>query len=359
MKKLVTLAALALFGAGLAGTQALAASGDTVSNTATLEYEVGGTPQPPETSNTVDFTVDKKIDLLVAEADGAAVQVIPGSTDRYLTFTVTNQGNDPQDIGLAAIALGNGTANPFGGTLTDTFDPSPVGVFVETAGGAGYQSGQDAAATYLDELAPGASVTVYIVVDIDLAQVDEDLSVYSLVATALAGGSAGSQGSALTASPTQGEDTVETVFADAAGTDDGPARDAKHSDRSAFLVATASMTVDKQQAINDGLGGSFAIPGAIVTYTMDIDNAGTATASGIKLVDPIPDNTKFVLGSGTGGSSYEYTDDALPFTALTDWTYSPTADAQNADAAVTGIRISVADIAGGSSATVGFSVIIE
>ncbi len=357
-RKLVTLAAVALFGASLAATPVLAASGDIVSNTATLEYEVGGTPQPPETSNTVDFKVDKKIDLLVAEADGAAVQVVPGSTNRYLTFTVTNQGNDPQDIGLAALALGTNTANPFGGTFLDNFDASLVGVFVETAGGAGYQSGQDTA-TYIDELAPGASATVYIVVDIDLAQVDEDLAVYALVATALEGGSAGSQGGALTASAVQGEDTVETVFADDAGTDDGPARDAKHSDRSAFLVATATMTVDKSQSIDDGLGGGFAIPGATVTYSMDIDNAGTATASGIKLVDPIPANTKLKVGSGTGGSGYEYTTDAPPFGVATDWTYIPAADVQGADAAVTGIRISVADIAGGASATVGFSVIIK
>jgi uncharacterized repeat protein (TIGR01451 family) len=118
----------------------------------------------------------------------------------------------------------------------------------------------------------------------------------------------------------------------------------------------ATKTVD---AITDGAGGSFAIPGAIVTYKIVIGNTGSATASGITIIDEIPDNTSFYVTSGpTGGSAYAYTTDAT-VDGNSTWNYSPTADGNGVDTTVTGIKLTTADIAASGSATVTFKVKID
>ncbi|HEY1228020.1 MAG TPA: hypothetical protein VGF26_11945, partial [Ramlibacter sp.] len=88
------------------GTQA----GTTISNSATLNYTVGGTTQNPICSsqsgntnnlncatNATTFTVDNKIDLLVQTSDTAPVTAVPGGT-ASTTFIVKNQGNFMQDF---------------------------------------------------------------------------------------------------------------------------------------------------------------------------------------------------------------------------------------------------------------------
>ena len=72
-------------------------SGTSIDNTATLDYDVGGTPQATVTSNTASFLVDNKVDLTVTALDGALVVVVPGTLAQVLTYSVTNNGNTVQD----------------------------------------------------------------------------------------------------------------------------------------------------------------------------------------------------------------------------------------------------------------------
>lgn len=335
--------ALLLFGA----SQAMAggtASGTDITNSATLDYTVNTISQTQESSNTVTFKVDKKVDLTVATTDAALVQVTPGATNQVLTFNVTNTGNDTQDISLSASAVADGTADPFGGALTDTFDATVVGVFVEDGTTVGYQPAEDAA-TYLDEVAPDASQTVYIVRDIDLSQVDDDMAVYALVGEVRAGGSAGTEGSALTetASGSVTDAAVDILFADGNGADDA-ANDAKHSDRSAFLVVTADMAATKSQTIV----GGYAIPTATVTYSIQVENTGSAAADSVIIIDQIPANTTYAAFTTCSGTK-EWSDDNE-----VTWTGTEPALAD-----VTHIRCTIASIAAGNSDTVAFQVTID
>jgi len=65
------------------------AAGTSVSNTATVTFKVGGTPQTPVSHVPTTFLVDRKINLTVAQL-GSSVTVAPGSNDQVLAFTVTN-----------------------------------------------------------------------------------------------------------------------------------------------------------------------------------------------------------------------------------------------------------------------------
>ena len=114
-----------------AGTSA----GTVISNSATVDYDVGGIDQDDITSAAVTFKVDRKVDLTMVTDESAAVSITPGSNDNVLTFTLTNTGNDTFDFTLNATALAGGAA-AFGGT--DNVNASVVDLFVEDGTTVGY-----------------------------------------------------------------------------------------------------------------------------------------------------------------------------------------------------------------------------
>ena len=94
------------------------AAGSTITNTATLNYQVGGVAQTSINASN-NITVDRKITLTVAEVGSATTTVVPGSSAQVTSFTVTNSSNDTIDLGLTAAQLSGGTAAHGG---TDNFD---------------------------------------------------------------------------------------------------------------------------------------------------------------------------------------------------------------------------------------------
>lgn len=311
-----TVSALAL---ALAPTIAVAApigvaSGSSVSNTATVSYNVGGVAQTPVTSAADVFTVDRKIDLVVVTQDAAAVSVSPGQANAVTRFTVTNNSNATIDFLLAATQQTGGAARFTG---NDNFNANNVRIFVETNGTAGWQAG-DTLASSLAAVASGDAVTVYVVSDVPLGQVNGDIATHILTATAASGatavggtpaGTAGSGGTAIVQTPVgtaNGKTTVETVFADAlSGVDPvagDAARDGRYSARSDIRVAGALLTINKYSRImSDPFSGAAsprAIPGAVVEYCIVVANgAGGSTADGVTVSDVVPAEVTFVANS--------------------------------------------------------------
>ncbi|MBW6512365.1 MAG: DUF11 domain-containing protein [Desulfuromonadaceae bacterium] len=376
MKKMFIYLTLAVIGLLFVTGSALAAgtaAGTTVSNQATLDYKVGGVDQPQASSveyiggvATGDaatlFTVDRKVDLTVSTV-GPAVTITPGGT-AAATFTITNTGNDTQDIDLTLIDL-DGVPNPFGGLLSDTIDAATISFYLETAN-VGFNSGDDTQVTHLNAVAPDTPQTVYMVITVANTVVQNDLAVYALRATARLNNGADTLGDALTndANGNTIDGAAETVFVDGDGSDDtggAGVPDAQHSVRTAFVVSTASLTVSKSVAVFDTgnllPSDTYAIPGAVMTYTVNIANSGTETATGIVLVDQIPSGTSFYVSSGpTGGTVYAYSNQTPFNPSAPTWTETPGADANGVDTDVTAIKITVADIAGGANASVTFKV---
>lgn len=290
-------AALAVVGASpalAAGT----AAGSTITNSVTVNYQVGGVSQTASTASDT-FTVDRKVNLTVAEVGSTTTQVSPGQTAAVTTFTVTNTSNATLDFALTAAQQTGGAGAH---SNTDTFDATGVKIYVDTNGNGSYDAGTDTQVTYLDELAADASKTVFVVADIPLSLATNDVAAVTLTATGREGGAAASQGAALTETTGANTSGMDTVFADGAGATDG-ARDAAYSAKDDWTVLAAALTVSKlSTVISDPVNGTTnpkAIPGATIEYCIVVANAaGSATASSVAISDPLPSTVTYDSGYG-------------------------------------------------------------
>ncbi|MFY7835721.1 MAG: hypothetical protein ACOVQ0_05510 [Novosphingobium sp.] len=289
-KMLAATSALALFAFGATTAHAAGTTaGNTITNTATINYQVGGISQNAETASDT-LTVDRKINLTVAEVGSATTVVTPGSVSQVTTFTVTNNSNAPLDFALEALQQTGGTAAHGG---TDTFTASNVRIYVDTNNSGSYESASDTLVTFLDEIAADATRRVFVVSDVPLGLANGSVAGVALRATGREAGTAATQGAALTQTTGGNTAGMDTVFADTtAGTDDA-ARDAAHSARDDYTVATAALTVAKtSRIVSDPVNNTTnpkMIPGAVVEYCIAVTNAaGASSASTIAVNDPLP-----------------------------------------------------------------------
>jgi uncharacterized repeat protein (TIGR01451 family) len=329
-------------------------SGTPVHNSATVDYQVGGIAQPQITSNDAQFVVDNRVDLTVTTVDGSAVTVMPGSTVRVLTFLVTNTGNTTQDFRLAAV---DAAAAAFG--LTETFDAVNVQVYADDNLNGVYDPGVDVN-DFCDELAPDASMNVFVVADIPATVVVGDVASYDVMATAATATTPGALGADVVEDTAIGDDptTVQIVFGDGAGQIDG-ARDASFSSRDSYAVANANLTIAKSSVVAEdpfnGTTNPKAIPGARVTYTLDVANTGTGAADNVSIVDMIPAFTVFRVGSVAATGTVAYSADGGA-----TYGYTPVPDANGNDANVDHIQVSYGLIAGGGTTEqITFDVVIQ
>lgn len=337
--------ALLIFGASMSVHAAGTGAGTTISNQATINYSVGGVAQSaipssptgnsdPLAGATTDFVVDNKVIVTVAEITDSAATVSPGqaipaaasgATVNALSFTVTNGGNEHQDYVLTAANLAAAQSVPFTVPVADDSDvTTPFELYLDVNSDNQYTEGTDTILPtsggnyYLDEVAPDAVVRVLVVAAIPAALADGNIAGVSLVATTYDGnnGTGGALG-ALTAETAGADDptVVDVVFADVAGTDDATgARDGQHSDRDAFVVASAQISIAKTVSTiwwnpagvgNATIANPKAIPGAYVQYSVTITNdvAATASASLTTIADTLPATLLHdadMIAAGTG-----------------------------------------------------------
>lgn len=390
------LAALLGLGSMAANAAANTPANTSIANKATVNYSIGAIAQTPIESKPggnstpgvgnglpTTFVVDAKLVLAVTTVDAASVNVTPGQTGAVLVYKVTNTGNDTQGVSFTTLAKATGTDNPFSTSLSkDNFDSGSVNVFVSKTNVTTYASGTDTA-TAISQLAPGASAYVFVVSTIPVAQINQDTAVMALVAQVATAGAAGytsSPGADITSddranpwTPT----TVQHIFADAAGSDDG-VLDGKSSSRDAYLVKSASLTITKTSSVltdpvnctTAGLASSctsgavlHAIPGAVMQYTISVANASTASsnASSIAINDSLSSmltnvtwNSKLAVAStGTGNASGNCADAGTTLSATSPYT-AVTCGYSSSTVSVTGITLQPSD-----TATITFNVTIQ
>jgi uncharacterized repeat protein (TIGR01451 family) len=268
---------------------------------------------------------------------------------------VTNNGNTVQDFSLDAL---NSATGAFG--ETETFDAVNVSVFVDTDGDNAYTAADTD--NYIDELGMGASITVFVLADIPLIQVNADVASYDLVAQAAVGGSNGALGSDILNDDSGSVDDpglVQIVFGDGAGSADG-ARDGRFSSKDGYKVVTTTLTAVKAtNVISDpfNLGvNPKAIPGATVDYEIVVSNAGTLSADNVEVIDTIPANSAFLVGSVVTAPAavVSYSNDGGA-----TWVYGPVPGANGTDPAVTGVKVVYLTIAAATAAQENFSVVID
>ena len=289
--------ALALAMPGVAQAASGTVAGTTVTNTATVNFSVGGTAQNPVSSNAANFLVDRKVNLTVAQLGGTGTQVTFGATNQVTSFTVTNNTNSVMDYRLFATQQVSLVATIFG--RQDNMDANNVRVFVDKDGNGIYDPTIDTG-TYIDELAPDANATVFIVADIPATGPANAVAGVALTAVAATGGTGGSLGSDTVASILADNPTaVDNVFADGAGAID-LVRDGRFSAFSEYDVGGANITATKvATTISDPVNGTLlpkAVPGAVVEYCIQVKNAGPGTATNVAITDAIPANSTYVPG---------------------------------------------------------------
>ncbi|WP_303905333.1 hypothetical protein [Thiohalomonas denitrificans] len=316
-----------------AGTE----SGITISNSATVDYQVGGVDQTQLTSNAAEFVVDNRVDLTVANPSGTSV--VPNSTAQALTFTVTNTGNTEQGYSLSAANTGG-----------DDFDMTNVAIYIEDGTTPGFQSAEDtqySAGANASDLAADTSTTVYVVADTPATALDGEAADIVLTATTLDAGT-----SAITVETVGANNAgaVDVVFGDGAGAADA-ASDGIHSAIGTYTVTSAALTVSKSVAVTDdpfnGTTDPKAIPGATMRYTIDVQNGSTTTAAdNVVLVDAPPANTSYEVGTIT-----------LNGAAKTDGAGDDEADFNGTNA--NAVTVTIPTVAAGGTATITFDVTID
>jgi uncharacterized repeat protein (TIGR01451 family) len=290
----LAVSAIAVTPAFAAGTTA----GTTITNQVTLDYKVGGVDQTPVTASD-SFTVDRKVNLTVAEVGSTTTQVSPGQSAAVTAFSVSNASNAPLDFALAATQLSGGSAAHGG---TDNFNVSNVKIYADTNANGSYDAGTDTEITYLDQVAADSSKTVFVVADVPLGRSTDDVAGVRLTATASEATAAGSLGSTVTQTSGANTSGVDTVFADT-NANGNVARDGIHFAEDDYTVLAASLIATKtSRVISDPFNGSTnpkMIPGAVVEYCISVANAsGSATATGVSVSDQLPSETTYDSGFG-------------------------------------------------------------
>ena len=297
-RKIVISALLALIylpakSAHAAGT----ASGTTISNIATVTYDIGTSTGLTATARTT-VVVDNKVNATVTK--NADVAVTPASTNQGLVFVLTNTGNATQRYALSAtngagIAMNNVRIYRDSGATPNAWD-APDTLYVD-AGAFG-------------DVAADGTLNLLIVADTPGGATDGQTSDYNLVATTV------NAGTTTVTAQTAGANTagIDVVFADIAGSAAGDgARDGKHSASGRYTVGSITLTIgktvlvysDPSNGVINGTPPNYAdctvCPKAIQTatlrYTIAVTVAGSGTAVGVVISDPIPANTTYTAGT--------------------------------------------------------------
>ena len=289
----LTVAGLAESPAFVAGTTA----GSTITNTVTVSYQVGGVSQNT-VSATDNLTVDRKINLVVAQLGTTTTSVSPGQTSAVTGFTVTNSSNATLDFALALTQSSGGTAAHGG---TDTFDVSNAKLYLDSDNSGTYNAG-DTLITYLDEIPADATKTVFVVSDIPLGKTTGAVANVRLTATAAESGGAGALGILVTQTAGANTSGMDTVFADDNSNGNTAKDGASFAENDYTVLAAALTAVKTSKIISDPVNGATnpkMIPGATVEYCIAVSNgAGSATATNVALSDPLPAQTTYLAAFG-------------------------------------------------------------
>jgi len=322
-----------------------------VSNTFTLDYDVGGVEQPPITNDgnpgndapTV-FKVDRLVNVTVASS-GVAGTFAPGSTDAVTQFSVRNDGNDSHTYLLDFEEAVSGTGNDNFDTLASTSgdrivyypDTNGNGVLDGTEGDAANAVDYDPADdTTWPVLGADDSIIVRVVRNIPASAADGEEAIIYLYADTR--DSADPSGTPIVADPIAGNETnvTENVLIDAdgpAGTGNDDDTDGAHSAQGAYVIVAADITATKDVFVFDAdydgtcdaIGAAYTPPApstdapagpvpnngyhrpdACVEYFITVRNDGSADATDIDLSDILSEHLIFesarAVGFLTGGT---------------------------------------------------------
>lgn len=314
------LAGTAIIGLCPVSAQAAGVSaGSLIENTATVTYQQGSAVTTID-SNTVTIKVDELLDVAVSSLDGGTVPLSSGGA--VLRFQVENTGNGPEAWKIEIDPALTG----------DDFDPTVVSLAWDSDNDGIYNPASDTpitAGSATPVLAPDARGTVFVVAGWSTPPADGALANLRLTATAMTG-----TGPAGTVFAGQGEGGTDAVVG---------ARNSTGNALGGLVARAAAVTLAKSATIADPFGGTEAVPGSTVTYSLVATVTGTGTVSDLVIADTIPT-----------GTSYRPASLRLDGASLTD-----AAGDDAGTASATSISVNLGSVAGGTARTVTFQVEID
>lgn len=314
--------ALAAVGFAAPASAQLTRAGVVITNTASASYDDAAGTSNTINSNTVSLRVDELLDVAVASADSADIATTPGASGQLLTFRVSNTGNGEETFRL--------TAN--GAIAGDSFDPSVTTIYLDSDGNGVFDPSVDqtyVAGTNDPLIAAESAITVFVLSKTPSGVADGGRGGVSLAAAASTG--TGAAGTTYAGKGTGGGDAV-------VGSSTG--------DRSAtgyFRVSAATVDFVKSAVVADQYGGSSALPGATITYTLVARTTGSGSVLNLRVGDGIPEGTSYVPGTLT-----------LDGTGLTD-----ASDSDAGAFATNRVAVGLGTVPGGAQHSVTFKVKIN
>ncbi len=310
-------------------------AGTAISNSATLDYDIAGTPQQAIT-DTDTITVQELIDVNAVWQDAANVQVASPDNSRTLTFMVRNTGN-----GIETFALAVDNSPPTG----DDDDPVNPRIHIDANGNSSFDG------PAIDPLyVPGSndpvldangndSVVIFVLNDILAGGVNGETCDSQLLAHSMTAGAAGA--AAATVLPGAGDSGIDAVVGAANA-------DADAVGSYEILAAPLDVAITKSaQVVNDGYSCNTApcspVPGATISYTLQVDVTGAGVADNLQITDSIPADTTFVPSS--------IALDATPLTDIVD------ADSGNFNGGI--VTVDLGSVPGPATRVITFEVTIN
>jgi uncharacterized repeat protein (TIGR01451 family) len=289
-KTVLKLGALAV--ALLTSQQAMAVgtrAGTAVDNTALVDFEVGGVAQA-QLSDSADFVVDRRVDFTLTVQVAGLLPVVPGGppvgSEYFVEFLLTNTSNSILDFDVALSQMAGGSVN---GGANDTTDMATVDWAVGTSVANGdTDPTRGAGPTFIDELEADDAIRIRVYGDAALGMLDGQVAGVQLDLEGREGGGATVLGAVMNDTDPDTALGIENVFVNgnAASAQDG------------FIAQTAALAVTKDyQVISGDLGSGQPIPGAIVEYTILLDNTtGSADATDVVISDTLDGDVTLQLG---------------------------------------------------------------
>ncbi|UAB77733.1 DUF11 domain-containing protein [Erythrobacter sp. SCSIO 43205] len=294
-------------------------AGTLIENRAEATFE---TPQGSQItqSNTVTVRVDEILDVALASLDSGPITT--ATTSVALSFSVTNTGNGPEAF----------TLNAEPAVAGNDFDLQIDGIAIDTNGNGIYDDGVDlllSTPEVTPEIAADGALTVFVLATVPNGTADGERSKVELQASAATG--SGAAGTTISGAGTDGTDAIVGV------------NGAQAISEGEVIFASQSVSLVKTATVLDPFGGSSAVPGATISYSIEVSVSGSGSVDNLTVTDPIPPGTTYLPATLT-----------LNAAALSD------ASGDDAgEVTASGVSVALGTVAAGTSNTIQFDVRID
>lgn len=181
-------------------------------------------------------------------------------------------------------------AAAYGGS--DSFDISTLTIYEDSANTSWNGTGTETDISGTKKLvgvATGGIRYIYLVGNVPAAQADNSIASYFVKVTIYEDGVDAAE-VATGDGVADSEDAIDIVFADSTGANSDAARDGAHTVQGEWKIVAANLVASKNSAVIDdyvSASNPKRIPGALIEYTIIIDNSGAADAISVSIADQV------------------------------------------------------------------------